>query len=102
MKIYKNPKRETWAALCQRPEIELEFLESSVKNILNRIKVSGDRALLELTEQFDKVRITELRVTQQEITEAEGRLPLTLKNAIKAAAANIEKFHGAQGRESLK
>jgi histidinol dehydrogenase len=101
MKIYNYPKRETWPALCQRPEFELEFLESSVKNILNRIKVSGDRALIELTEQLDKVRISELRVTQQEIAEAEGRLPLTLKNAIKAAAANIENFHAAQRKESL-
>src|SRR6267142_1859142 len=101
MKIFKNPKPEIWPALCQRPEIELEFLESSVKNILNRIKISGDRALMELTEQFDKVRITDLWVTQQEIVEAEVRLPVTLKNAIKAAAGNIEKFHAAQRKESL-
>jgi histidinol dehydrogenase len=101
MKIYNYPKRETWPALCQRPEIELEFLESSVKNILNRIKVSGDRALIELTAQFDKVSISELRVTQQEIAEAEGRLPSSLKNAIQAAAANIEKFHATQKKDSI-
>jgi len=100
MKTYNYPTRDTWPALCQRPEIELEFLESSVKNILNRIKVSGDRALLELTTQFDKVAITELRVTQREITEAEGRLPSTLKKAIQAAAANIEKFHATQRKDS--
>ena len=97
MKIYNYPPRDTWAARCQRPEIELEFLESSVKNILNRIKVSGDRALMELTGEFDKVTIKELRVTQREIDEAEGRLPLPLKNAIKVAAANIEKFHDYLG-----
>jgi histidinol dehydrogenase len=101
MKIYNYPPRDTWAARCQRPEIELEFLESSVKNILNRIKVSGDRALMELTGEFDKVTIKELRVTQREIDEAEGRLPLPLKNAIKVAAANIEKFHASQSKESL-
>ena len=101
MKTYNYPTRDTWPALCQRPEIELEFLESSVKNILNRIKVSGDRALLELTAQFDKVTIAELRVTQQEITEAEGRLPSTLKKAIQAAAANIEKFHVTQRKDSI-
>ncbi len=96
MKIYNYPKRETWPALCRRPEIELEFLESSVKNILNRIRVSGDRALIEVTEQFDKVKITDLRVTQREVAEAEGRLSSVLKNAIRSAAANIEKFHAAQ------
>jgi histidinol dehydrogenase len=40
-------------------------------------------------------------VTQREIDEAEGRLALPLKNAIKVAAANIEQFHAAQRKESL-
>lgn len=102
MRIYKNPGRETWRALCQRPEFELEFLESAVKNILTRVKISGDRALIQLTEELDKVSINRVAVTQAELTSAEGRLSPELKGAIQTAAANIDKFHAAQQRDVLK
>ena len=45
MKIFNNPAKETWPQLTVRPQLELEFLESSVRNILNRVKKSGDNAL---------------------------------------------------------
>ncbi len=101
MKIYKNPERNTWAELCRRPEIELEFLESSIKNILNRVKIGGDRAVLDLTAQFDRVTIDKLQVTDREIQEADNRLPAKLKDAIRTAADNISKFHASQLQPSL-
>ncbi len=57
MKIVNNPTGETWKELCQRPQMNLEFLEGSVKNILARVKTSGDAALRELTLQFDKIKV---------------------------------------------
>lgn len=102
MKIFNNPPSSTWKELTQRPQIGLEFLESSVRNVLNRVKKSGDQALRELTLQFDKVSIDQLAVSAAEITEAEKSLSQELKKAIQTAAANIEKFHAAQRREVLK
>ncbi len=102
MKIYKYPKKETWKELCQRPEIELEFLESAVRNVLHRVSVSGDLALLSFTEQFDGVKIDSPEVSASELKAAEAGLSLELKKAIKIAAANIEKFHVAQRREEMK
>ncbi len=101
MKIYSNPSQETWAELSKRPQLELEFLDSSVRNVLNRVKKSGDDALRELTLQYDKVSIQELRVTEAELAEAEKSLPASLKQAITTAAANIEKFHAAQKRDVM-
>lgn len=101
MKIYSNPSQETWAELSKRPQLELEFLDSSVRNVLNRVKKSGDDALRELTLQYDKVSIQELRVTDAELAEAEKSLPASLKQAIITAAANIEKFHAAQKRDVM-
>ena len=101
MKIYNNPKKETWIELTQRPQIELGFLESSVRNILNRVRKSGDQALRELTLQFDKAEVQNLQVTAQEIREAEKGLSEELKKSIRIAAANIEKFHAAQKRETV-
>ena len=51
MKIYLNPLRENWKALAERPQLDLEFLDSAVRNILERVKKSGDLALVELTRQ---------------------------------------------------
>jgi histidinol dehydrogenase len=101
MQLYNNPARETWKQLAQRPQIELEFLESSIRNILNRVKKSGDQALKDLTLQFDKVSVDNLVVSATEIAEAEKSLSVELKDAIRIAATNIEKFHRAQRRETM-
>ncbi len=101
MKIFNNPPKETWPELSQRPQLELEFLDSAVRNLLNRVKKSGDSALRELTLQFDKVAIENLRVTDDEIQEAIKLTSQELQKSIKTAAANIEKFHAAQKRESV-
>ncbi len=102
MKIVTNPVKSSWPNLCRRPEMQLEFLESSVKNILSRVKTSGDEALRELTFQFDKIKLGELRVSESEIREATNLVPKDLANAIEAAAKNIETFHAAQKREIMK
>jgi len=99
MKIIDNPVRSQWSSLCQRPQIELEFLESAVKNILNRVRKSGDEALKEITLQFDKVSIDNIQVTQTEIDEAIELVPPSLKTAILSAARNIETFHASQIRQ---
>ena len=102
MKIYNNPAREIWSELTQRPQLSLEFLESSVKNILNRVRKSGDSAIRELTLQFDKISIDKLEVTAAEVTQAEQSLSSELKQAIQTAASNIEKFHASQKRDVVK
>lgn len=98
MKIINNPPKSQWPALCQRPQIELDFLDGSVRNILNRVRKSGDEALKELTFQFDKVQVNNLQVTITEIEEAVAEVSTSLKSATLAAAKNIEVFHGAQKR----
>lgn len=101
MKILTNPPQKDWKELCKRPQLELEFLESTVRNILNRVKKSGDAALHELSLQFDKVELNNFKVTKKEIEEAISSLNPRLKSAIVLAAANIEKFHLAQQRDTI-
>lgn len=98
MKVIINPPKSQWPSLCQRPQIELDFLDGSVKNILNRVRKSGDEALKELTLQFDKVQISGLEVTTDEIEAAVVEVSASLKSAILSAAKNIEVFHAAQKR----
>ena len=92
MKVEINPARETWNALCQRPQLELEYLEGVVNNILTRVKISGDDALRELTKQFDGIALTNLAATAEEVNQAIASLPESLKQSITQAAANIENF----------
>ncbi len=98
MKTITNPPKSQWPALCERPQIELDFLEGSIKNILNRVRKSGDEAVKELTLQYDKVQIDELTVADNEIADAVTQLSASLKSAILAAAKNIEVFHASQKR----
>lgn len=98
MQKYIQPARNTWPALCQRPSIELEFLDSSVRNIMNRVKIAGDEALRELALRYDNVKLDAIRVTETEIAEAIKTVPADLKAAIDVAAANIGKFHSEQRR----
>ncbi len=102
MNIYSNPSRIEWPSLCERPQLELEFLDSSVRNILNRVKKSGDAALREFSLQFDKVQLTELRVSETEIKNAVASIPEKLKKAIVQASENIKKFHQAQETPDIK
>ncbi|MDH4295606.1 MAG: histidinol dehydrogenase [Cyclobacteriaceae bacterium] len=102
MKIFNNPTIETWPQLTERPQLELEFLESTVRNVLNRVRKSGDNALRELTLQFDKVHVQDLRASTTEVEAAGKLLSSSLKDAISVAAQNIEKFHAGQKRDESK
>ncbi len=102
MTLYQNPEVQQWAQLCERPQIELSFLEGSVRNIMNRVRNSGDHALHEITAQFDKVNIGQLQVDAYEIEAARNTLESSLKEAIKTAAKNIELFHASQRRDTVK
>lgn len=100
MKQFNNPSRSEWGSLCKRPQLELDFLEGSVKNILNRVRTSGDAALLEFTKQFDQTHLDTLQASQSEIDAAIAAIPASLKTAILTATKNIEVFHAAQVRST--
>lgn len=100
MNIFNQPQRDSWKELTRRPQLELGFLESSVRNILNRVKISGDQALLDLTLQLDKVSLDTLAASEAEIEEARRAVSPSLAKAIATAAENIKTFHSAQRRET--
>jgi len=99
MNIFVNPEKNLWPEIVVRPQLALDFLDSAVRNVMNRVKASGDKAIRELTLQYDKADVSVLRVSEQEIAEAESLLSAELKDAIRTAASNISRFHAAQKRE---
>lgn len=96
MRVEINPKKESWEALCQRPSIQRDQLEDLVGGILSDVRENGDEALIRLTARFDGAKLDSLKVSEKEIAQAEAVLSAELKNAIKLAKQNIEKFHSAQ------
>jgi len=100
MKIVKYPDKNTWTDLLKRPEIDSAILESTVKEILNDVKNNGDKAVLNYTNTFDKVKFESFIVSESEITESKNLVSSALKKAIADAKNNIEKFHAAQKTQS--
>lgn len=96
MKIIENPKLKDWQKVLQRPTQTIEDIENTVIQIFDDIKRHGDTAIAKYTAMFDGVMLNSNIVTENEITEASNQVSEELKQAIKIAKANIEKFHLAQ------
>ncbi len=96
MKTIRYPKKETWVDILARPTLDTKFLERTVANILQDVRLHGDEALRHCARHFDKVALDVFSVSEEEFVEAEKRVSAELKNAIQTAKANIEKFHAAQ------
>lgn len=102
MKLIKYPDRSQWDEILKRPVLNTESLFDTVRDIINRVRVGGDRTVMEYEAMFDKVELTSLAVTLEEIEEAEKEVPIELKAAIYLAKRNIEAFHAAQRFEGKK
>jgi histidinol dehydrogenase len=96
MKTVILPEKAVWASLCRRPLFTGKDIDAVVKSVLNDVRTLGDSALLKYMEKFDGVKNTSLKVTEQEISDAAGRVSSALRDAILAAKQNIEKFHSTQ------
>ncbi|MFV2048015.1 histidinol dehydrogenase [Metabacillus litoralis] len=71
-----------------------------VQSIIATVREEGDSALFSYTEKFDRVKLPNLKVTEEEFTGAYEALDKELVEIIREAAANIRAFHEKQKRES--
>ena len=88
--------------MLERPHRDASELRETVQTVLDQIRQYGDSAVKAFEEKFDKVRLDSLAVSEAEMAEAEGLVADDLKEALKLAHANIEKFHAAQQVEGEK
>ncbi len=80
----------------QRPSAGQAPVQEAVAGIIREVKEKGDAALYALAEKFDGLQLAALAVTAAEKQEATAAVPIALQQAIREAAANIEKFHASQ------
>ena len=97
MNVYINPEKSLWPALTERVTTDDAVIEGRVNAILERVRKDGDKALVELAQEIDKVDLSEgVEVSEKEIAEAVASVSEELKAAVEAAYANIYEFHKAQ------
>ena len=96
MKVIKYPTKDQWTELLKRPALNTESLFDTVRSIIDKVRAEGDKAVLEYEATFDKVTLSSLAVTPEEIRVAETLVSDKLKAAISLAKQNIETFHSAQ------
>lgn len=73
-----------------------EDVGAAVDAVIAAVRQRGDRALLEYTERFDGVKLTDLEVTAAEIDAAWDALDDDFKITLEQAADNIRRFHEKQ------
>jgi len=94
--IIKNPLKEEWAELTERPGIDSKDLDKTVLEIINTVKLFGDKAVKDYSFKFHGFSPENLWVTPEEISSSSKKIDKDLKKAILLAKKNIGKFHQAQ------
>ena len=99
IKIIKDApqtREEIFSVTMKTPDVS-----DIVRGIIQRVKLEGDAALLELTEKFDKAKLTSLRVSEAEMEEGVGQVCDEFLSILQKAAENIREFHLRQRREGF-
>ena len=77
-------------------------IQSAVTSIIVAVRARGDAAVVELTNQFDRVSVHSMRdltLTQMDLKAAFDSLDETPRAALQAAASRVRVYHEAQQRE---
>lgn len=91
-----NPQKKDWSKILKRPTQSFKSIEKTVTSIFEDIQRNGDDGVLRYSSIFDGVELNNFFVSNEEIEEAKQLISDELKEAIKIAKGNIEKFHCAQ------
>ncbi len=102
LKSYKDPNPDLVDKLVQRPGMTADHLDSVIDEVFQEVRKNGDDALLQYTERFDGIRLTNLNLGDEEKYGAIQKLSAPLKSAIDHAYENIRTFHQTQILEEKK
>lgn len=89
-----NNEEEILEIIKNREE-DLDVI-NDVKLILEEVKKDKDKALIKFNKLFDKVDITNLKVSKEEIDEAFKLVEEDFIEAIKGSIENVKKYHEKQ------
>lgn len=99
IKIYKYGEVSN-SEIFARENID-SGVEDIVAGIIANVRANGDKALFEYSEKFDKVTLSSLEVSQEEIDKAFEIADPEFVKIVEEAAENIRAFHEKQVRNSF-
>ncbi len=85
-------------AVVPRAALDVEQALEAVRPICTQVREDGVRALVELTERFDGVRLESIRVPAEAITRALEHLDGEVRAALEESIARARKVHAEQRR----
>ncbi len=102
VKLSRETKQSILADLLKRSPNNYSQYESTVNEIIEKVRQEKDRAIFDYTLKFDHFALNKdnIQVTREEIEEAYSRLDAGLIEVIKKSAENIRSFHQKQLRNS--
>ena len=96
MKLGEVPIEDIFSRVV--PEVDVSAI---VSEILSDVRANGDKALYRYCEKFDRVTLSSLEVTEEEIAEAFSSVEPEFVEILREAASNISAFHQQQVRSSF-
>ena len=91
--MWKQVSEDFWA---QNRTSKVDQVNDIVKGIIDQVRNDGDKALIELAEKFDKVKLDTVVVKREEIEEAYEKVSADIVEELENAAYNIQRFHQMQ------
>lgn len=100
--LTKETTKDILENLLKRSPGQYGSYEAAVKEILEKVREEGDRALFAYTKKFDRAEITEqnVQVTEEEIREAYEVVDPDLVDVIRKSLVNIRSYHEKQKQNS--
>ena len=100
--LTKQTTKDILENLLKRSPGQYGSYEAAVKEILEKVREEGDRALFAYTKKFDRAEITEqnVQVTEEEIREAYEAVNPDLVDVIRKSLVNIRSYHEKQKQNS--
>lgn len=103
MNLYTSSKddvNQLLARLKSRNSEQRQDVTDAVKNILQEVRLEGDKAVLRFTQKFDRVQMKSPEVDKAELQNALNALDPELLASIRKAGENIRLFHEKQKENS--
>ncbi len=95
--------RATFERLLDRSQSADPTVETTVRAIVDDVRVRGDAALLEYTSRFDHydvASVDKLEIPRTRLNEARLTIPTDARTALETAATRIRDYHARQRIES--
>lgn len=96
----KNGKVDSFIKQVKREKNYSDEFKDIVKDIINDVKLQGDKALYYYTDKFDNTKLDALYVNEKEIEEAINSVDKGFIEVLREAKDNIEKYHKRQLKDS--